>query len=79
MAAAGAGENGALAGDRHQRMKREGLMRREHGQIGGARAMADQPIRTGADLRRGPCDLPVGHAQEDDIGAFPVGPAAQRP
>ena len=54
-------------------------MRREHGQIGGARAMADQPIRTGADLRRGPCDLPVGHAQEDDIGAFPVGPAAQRP
>ena len=76
---AGAGEARALAGDRHQRVQRERLVRREHGESGRARAVADQPIRTGADCAAAARDLAVGHAQQDDVGACPVGPAAQRP
>ena len=72
------GERGRTAGDRHQGMQAERLVRGEHAEVGGAGAVADeQAVTEGDGVRRGR-DLAVGDAEEHDVRGRAIKAAPER-
>ena len=65
-----------MLGHGHERVQGEGLVPGQGLERRGAGAVADQAAGRDAGGRGG--DLAVGHAQQHDVGAGAVGPAAER-
>ena len=65
-----------MLGHGHERVQGEGLVPGQGLERRGAGAVADQAA--GCDAGGGGGDLAVGYAQQHDVGAGAVGPAAER-